>query len=115
MGGKMSRTKGCRVERSVIDALNLAYGSNVKRELEQYRSGGLDTTEGLPWAIEIKARKRAPGVQKYLEQAEEAKLPGTVPIAIVKPDRKPATVTLYLRDFLYITDTYVQLWLRNNT
>ena len=111
MGGKMSRNKGATVEREIISVLNLFYGCGLKRQLDQTREGGLDTTEGLPLSIEIKARKSPPGVQKFLDQATQAVRPGTYPIAIVKANNKPPIVVLHLASFMQLTDPYIQEWL----
>lgn len=110
MSGKMSRDKGARVEREIISVLNLYFGCDLKRQLDQTREGGLDTTEGLPFSIEIKARASAPAVMKFLEQAEAATRSGTIPIAIVKANNKKPIVVLYLEDFMPLAEPQIDAW-----
>ena len=106
--GKYQRSKGARVERQIISVLNERFGTDMKRELEQVRSGGLDVTEGIPFSIEIKARADSPAVQKFLEQAENSKRDGHPPVAIVKGDRKEPIVVMYLGDWMDLVASTIE-------
>ena len=115
--GKSQRDKGARVERDIAKALCSYFGVPVKRRLGQARDSGEDlTADKLPFTIEIKARADAPAVQKFLEQARDASRDTMkAPIAIVKGDRKPPIVVMYLTDWLELAMPAVQQFEREQS
>jgi len=111
--GKYQRDKGARLERGMAEALGAYFGIKAKRRLGQARDGGEDLDIDIPFTIEIKARAEAPACQKFLEQAHEAaKDTARMPIAIIKGDRKPPVVLMYLTDWLELAMPTVQQYER---
>lgn len=109
--GASQRTKGHNWEREVARRFREAWpGSNARRGL-QYRDGS-EAPDVIVSGLHIECKRgRQPNPRTALRQAQEAAAKGTIPIAIVKDDRKPAYVVLLLEDYL---DQMGELWeLRN--
>jgi hypothetical protein len=85
-------------------------GAEVRRGF-QYRGGEEAPDVECPiWWIECKHGKR-PSIRNALDQARGDCPKGRMPIAVVKDDRVPPTVTLDLDDFL---EVIAEWWARRN-
>lgn len=98
MGGKASRDKGHSFERRVAKDLREVF-QDAKRGF-QTRGGTKEEpdVDGTPFYIECKAHKKC-NRKKAWKQADDAKAPGRIPVAVCKDDYKPITVTMLASDF----------------
>ena len=105
---KMQRDKGARFEREVRKLFEEAMpGATCKRGL-QCRGGDEvpDVDAGGVFSIECKVGKNPP-VKPALAQILRDAPEGTIPMCVIKEDRKDAFVVLPLDDFLeFITEWY---------
>lgn len=109
--GKSERRKGHNFEREVARRFREAWpGSDARRGL-QYRDGSEAPDVHVPGLhIECKVGK-LPSPRAALQQAEAAAKPGTIPLAIIKDDRRKPFVLLSLDDYL---DQMGELWQLKN-
>ena len=96
-----SRTKGASAEREVIklleDVVRENGGGMLKRNLEQWRSGGHDVI-GLDWlAIEIKRCETLLIETWWSQTLEQAARTGGEPVLIYRQSRKPWSVIMWGR------------------
>jgi len=97
MSGKSSRRKGHDFERAT--AVNLRpIWENARRGFQREAESQPPDVEGTPFWIECKKGKRT-SIPAALRQAAEA-TDGRPIMAICKDDRRPATVTICLDDFV---------------
>jgi len=110
-----SRNKGASFERECATKINTwfqdytGYDIEVKRDLEQYRSGDHGDLIGLPgWTIECKRYNSNGSVfyrREWWEQVVTASLSnGTQPVLIYKYDRQPICCVVFLSS---ISSSYV--------
>ena len=110
-----SRVKGASFERTCATKINqwfqdyTGYDIEVKRDLEQYRSGDHGDLIGLPgWTIECKRYNSNGSVfyrREWWEQVVTASLSnGTQPVLIYKYDRQPMCCVVFLSS---ISSNYV--------
>ena len=101
--GRAQVAKGKAFERKVAVALREVY-PEARRGLAQPRSGDeVPDVEGTPFWVECKIAQRI-NIPAAMKQAAAA-TDGRPPLAICKPDGKPVTATLLLKDFIkLITD-----------
>lgn len=98
--GAMQRRKGARFERAVARAFAVVF-PEAKRGIGQARSAGeVADVQGTPFWPECK-RGNSATVDAALAQALAAS-DGRVPVAVVRKDKKRATATMYLDDFLLL-------------
>lgn len=92
-----SRTKGASAERECAKIIFDLLGVEVKRNLDQWRSGGFDL-EGLDdWAIEVKRCKK-PLIKSWWEQTTvQAKLANKLPVLWYRLDRQSWRVCVPLQ------------------
>ena len=102
--GKLSRDKGKRFEREIVQELAPLFGRLVRRG---WQSGGgmyAGDVEGTPFRLECKHQQR-PRLFAALEQVERdaAKAGDSRPcLVIARRDREKPVVTMRLADFLEI-------------
>ncbi len=80
-------------------------GAEVHRGFQARGGHEAPDVEAPIWWIETKHGKR-PSIRNALRQAEGDCPKGRIPIAVVKDDREPPTVTLSLDDFLEIVSQW---------
>lgn len=104
-----SRQKGAAAERDVANILKDHLGIEVKRNLDQWRSGGYDLVGVEGFAIEVKIAK-TPLINQWWEQAKtQAADAGLIPALFWRVDRKPwrVVVPLYaLNNTLTLADCW---------
>jgi len=90
------RNKGAAYERTIAQSLFLELGIGFRRDLDQYRFGGLSDLIAddphFPFTLELKRYKDGPigGAPSWWAQVEvAAKREGKIPCLIYKYDRKP--------------------------
>lgn len=87
MSGRANREKGARAERELANLLAEHLPLEIRRNLVQYQTGGVDLT-GLPWSIEVK-RHETLSIPSWWRQACEQATSGLPPILAYRPSRKP--------------------------
>lgn len=96
--GAMQRRKGARFEVATARAFAVVF-PGARRGIGQARSAGeVADVEGTPFWPECK-RGAGSTPDAALAQASAAS-DGRVPVAVVRRDKKRATATMYLEDFL---------------
>ena len=99
MNGRSSRRKGADFERAMVHRFREVFGTDeVRRGLQSRGEDVADVDCPIFWP-ELK-RGKQPNIRAALAQAIEAAPKGRIPIAVCKDDRRDATVTLLLDDFL---------------
>ena len=100
--GASQRRKGHDFERKVAIAFRDAGYPEARRGL-QYRDG-YEVPDVIVdgFRIECKARKEHLNHHRVLAEVDQKANDGEMPLAIVKLTRQPATVTLWLDDFLMV-------------
>ena len=96
-----SRQKGAAFEREIAKQLNLLLGTNLKRDLDQYRErdrGDLICDEPFPFLIECKARVSGGFQNEWWKQAYRAAIgTGQRPCVIYKINNKGIRVRVQIR------------------
>jgi hypothetical protein len=72
---------------------------NAKRLLEYQESVGIDILTDLPFGFQCKCMKKMPNIHKVLEEVKKS-----VPVAIIKVDKKQPIAAMYLEDFLEVIE-----------
>ena len=86
--GKASREKGARGERELATILAKHLNLEIRRNLVQYQTGGIDLT-GLPWSIEVK-RCETLKINAFWQQAvAQVKDNDPPPVLAYRTSRKP--------------------------
>lgn len=95
-----SRNKGATFERKVANILAEGLGSEVSRNLEQWRDGGHDLNGVTGFSIECKHCKDDSS-NKWWEQAiKQAEVSGLRPLLIYRLNRKPIVWRFSAKDVL---------------
>lgn len=99
--GRKSRTKGATFEREVAARFKAVFGDDVKRRLGQARDSGHDIDGTWPFVVECKRRAKI-GVTPWFAQATvaSARVPGGIPIVVMRADNEKPLVVITLDDFL---------------
>lgn len=103
MGGKTSREKGKRGERTVA-SLFREYGYEAHRTAQfKGKTGDAGDVEGVPGLhLEVKFQERM-HLYDWMEQADrdsKANGNGNKPVVIHKANNKPVLVTMHFEDFI---------------
>ena len=86
--GKSQRTKGAAGEREAAMILSESLGLTCERNLSQTRDGGDDLTGAAPYRVEVKRRARIGLIYEWLDQLEEGREQGQLPIVMARSDRR---------------------------
>lgn len=87
MSGRASREKGARAERELANLLAEHLPLEIRRNLIQYQTGGMDLS-GLPWSIEVK-RHETLSIPAWWRQTVTQSIGGDPPVLAYRPSRKP--------------------------
>ena len=103
LDGKGKRRKGAQFERDTADALKHIF-RDAHRGL-QYQDGSKcpDVVAGPYW-IECKRGVGGKNPRAAWNQAENDAQPGTIPVAVTKPDREPVLVTMGWEDWVDLVE-----------
>ncbi len=109
MSGALSRRKGARFEREIVQRLREVMPEAEVRRGLQCRGGAEVPDVDCPVFWPELKRGKKPNIRGAIAQAIEAAPPGRMPIAVVRDDRAEATVTLLLEDFLELVGEWWEL------
>jgi len=99
--GRMnSRNKGARGEREFAAEIKRLTGVDIRRNLEQSRSGGFDLSGWPPYAFEVKRREKLSVWEAYNQAAGQANDEYTVPVLAIRRNRGPWLVVVALTDWI---------------
>jgi hypothetical protein len=102
----LSRTKGHRFERELVQRFRKAMpGAEVRRGF-QYRNGEEAPDVECPVFWVESKRGKKPNIRAALKQAAGAAPKGRIPLAVIRDDREEAFAVLMLDDFLELVSEW---------
>ncbi|NBW38766.1 MAG: hypothetical protein EBR30_27850 [Cytophagia bacterium] len=103
--GKAQREKGKRGERATANEIAAKFGIDAHRGQQSRDGSDAPDVVGLTgWWIEVKTGKRLQP-KAALEQADAARRPNDVPVAVLRYDREKAMAIMFWEDLLHLMDT----------
>ena len=100
--GKAQREKGKRAERATAKEIAERFGVDAHRGWQARDGADAPDVVGLPgWWIEVKSGK-ALAPKAALEQADAARKPDDVPVAVLRYDRQRPMAIMYWEDLLFL-------------
>lgn len=101
-----SRRKGAAGENELAKLLSDSLGIEVKRILGQARDSGHDINL-LPFAVEVKRRKKIAGLYEWIAQADPVRVagdetPSRIPTLMLRADGKEWLVVMRLPDWIQV-------------
>ena len=100
--GKAQREKGKRGERATAKEIAERFGVDAHRGWQARDGADAPDVVGLPgWWIEVKSGK-ALAPKAALKQADEARKPEDVPVAVLRYDREKPMAIMYWEDLLFL-------------
>jgi len=113
MAGRMSRNKGQRGEREIIELIRMATGITMKRNLNQVRNGGHDLIGIDGIAIEVKRQEKL-AINSWWSQTEkQAKVTNAIPILAYRQSKKKWVFLLGDKNTVLDTNQFLN-WLKTN-
>jgi hypothetical protein len=105
MMGKAQREKGKRGERATAKEIAERFGVDAHRGWQARDGADAPDVVGLPgWWVEVKTGKNL-SPKAALEQADEARKPEDVPVAVLRYDREKPMAIMFWEDLLHLMQT----------
>lgn len=102
--GKAQREKGKRGERATAKEIAERFGVDAHRGWQARDGADAPDVVGLPgWWIEVKTGKNL-SPKAALLQADAARQPHDVPVAVLRYDREKPMAIMFWEDWLYLVE-----------
>ena len=103
--GRSEREKGKRGERTTAKVIAERFNVDAHRGWQARDGADAPDVVGLSgWWIEVKSGKRL-SPKAALEQADEARKPDDVPVAVLRSDRERPMAIMFWEDLLHLMQT----------